>query len=83
MLITTVSERYAQEILTPTFGERLDHLLRSGVIVCLVFSMALITRNNPATNSYIHTQYDAHSLCVGEPKIRRALQEAGAFAGYA
>src|SRR5205085_931410 len=27
--ITTVSERYAQEILTPTFGEKLDHLLRS------------------------------------------------------
>src|SRR5205807_6286461 len=27
--ITTVSERYSQEILTPTFGEKLDHLLRS------------------------------------------------------
>ena len=27
--ITTVSERYAQEILTPTFGEKLDPLLRS------------------------------------------------------
>src|SRR5262249_42094671 len=27
--VTTVSERYGQEILTPTFGEKLDHLLRS------------------------------------------------------
>ncbi len=27
--ITTVSPRYAQEILTPTFGERLDHMLRA------------------------------------------------------
>ncbi|BCL79945.1 glycogen synthase [Ktedonobacteria bacterium brp13] len=27
--VTTVSERYAQEILTPTFGEKLDHMLRS------------------------------------------------------
>ena len=61
--ITTVSERYAQEILTPTFGEKLDHLLRSrrdrlfGVLNGVDYQEA-----NPATDHYIHTHYDADSL---------------------
>jgi starch synthase len=61
--VTTVSERYAQEILTPTFGEKLDHLLRSrrdrlfGILNGLDFQDV-----NPATDRYIHTQFDAHSL---------------------
>ncbi|HWS85197.1 MAG TPA: glycogen synthase GlgA [Ktedonobacteraceae bacterium] len=61
--ITTVSERYAQEILTPTFGEKLDHLLRSrrdrlfGILNGIDYQEI-----NPATDGYIHTQFDAHSL---------------------
>src|SRR5450432_1598776 len=61
--ITTVSERYAQEILTPTFGEKLDHLLRSrrdrlfGILNGVDYQEA-----NPATDRYIHTHYDADSL---------------------
>lgn len=61
--ITTVSERYSQEILTPTFGEKLDHLLRSrrdrlfGVLNGVDYQEA-----NPATDRYIHTHYDAASL---------------------
>ncbi len=61
--ITTVSERYAQEILTPTFGEKLDHLLRSrrnrlfGILNGVDYQ-----ENNPATNHYIRTHYDADSL---------------------
>lgn len=61
--ITTVSERYAQEILTPTFGEKLDHLLRSrrerlfGILNGIDYQ-----EMNPATDSYIHTQFDATSL---------------------
>ena len=61
--ITTVSERYSQEILTPTFGEKLDHLLRSrrdrlfGVLNGVDYQEA-----NPATDRYIHTHYDADSL---------------------
>lgn len=62
--VTTVSERYAQEILTPTFGEKLDHMLRSrrdrlfGILNGVDYQ-----ENNPTTNSYIQTQYDAGDLC--------------------
>jgi len=61
--VTTVSERYAQEILTPTFGEKLDHLLRSrrdrlfGILNGIDYQEI-----NPASDPYIHTQFDAHSL---------------------
>ncbi len=61
--ITTVSERYAQEILTPTFGEKLDHLLRSrrdrlfGILNGVDYQEI-----NPATDRYIHTHYDADTL---------------------
>jgi starch synthase len=61
--ITTVSERYAQEILTPTFGEKLDHLLRArsdrlfGILNGIDYQ-----ENDPANDTYIHTQFDAYSL---------------------
>jgi starch synthase len=61
--ITTVSERYAQEILTPTFGEKLDHLLRSrrdrlfGILNGIDYS-----EMNPATDRYIAAQFDINSL---------------------
>jgi starch synthase len=61
--LTTVSERYAQEILTPTFGEKLDHLLRSrrdrlfGILNGVDYQEI-----DPATDRYIHTQFDANTL---------------------
>jgi starch synthase len=61
--ITTVSERYAQEILTPAFGERLDHLLRSrrdrlfGILNGIDYQ-----EFNPATDPIIHTQFDINTL---------------------
>lgn len=61
--VTTVSERYAQEILTPTFGEKLDHLLRSrrdrlfGVLNGIDYQEI-----DPATDRYIHTRFDLASL---------------------
>jgi starch synthase len=73
--ITTVSERYAQEILTPTFGEKLDHLLRSrrdrlfGILNGLDYQ-----EMNPATDRYISTNYDANSLDK-RAENKRALQE--------
>ncbi|HLZ62764.1 MAG TPA: glycogen synthase GlgA [Ktedonosporobacter sp.] len=73
--ITTVSERYAQEILTPTFGEKLDHMLRSrrdrlfGILNGIDYQEI-----NPATDPYIHTRFDLDSLDKrAENKV--ALQE--------
>ncbi len=73
--ITTVSERYAQEILTPTFGEKLDHMLRArrdrlfGILNGIDYQEV-----NPATDHYIHTCFDAHMLeARAENKV--ALQE--------
>ena len=73
--VTTVSERYAQEILTPTFGEKLDHLLRSrrdrlfGILNGIDYQ-----EQNPATDRYIHTQFDVHSL-EKRAENKAALQE--------
>lgn len=73
--ITTVSERYAQEILTPTFGEKLDHLLRSrrdrlfGILNGLDYE-----EMNPATDRYIQSNFDAQSLDE-RAENKRALQE--------
>ncbi|GAC1359445.1 MAG: glycogen synthase GlgA [Ktedonobacteraceae bacterium] len=73
--VTTVSERYAQEILTPTFGEKLDHMLRSrrdrlfGILNGVDYQ-----EYNPATDRYIHTQYDASTLQV-RMENKAALQE--------
>lgn len=61
--VTTVSPRYAQEILTPTFGERLDHLLRSrqdhlfGILNGIDYD-----EMNPATDRYILANFDAGAL---------------------
>lgn len=61
--LTTVSERYAQEILTPTFGEKLDHLLRSrrdrlfGILNGVDYEEI-----NPATDRYVEARFDAQTL---------------------
>ena len=73
--VTTVSERYAQEILTPTFGEKLDHLLRSrrdrlfGILNGLDYE-----EMDPATDRYIQSNFDAQSLDK-RAENKRALQE--------
>jgi starch synthase len=73
--VTTVSERYAQEILTPTFGEKLDHLLRSrqdrlfGILNGIDYQ-----EMDPATDRYIRSRFDAQSL-EKRAENKRALQE--------
>ncbi|MBX5450954.1 glycogen synthase GlgA [Thermogemmatispora sp.] len=73
--ITTVSERYAQEILTPAFGEKLDHLLRSrkdrlfGILNGIDYE-----EWNPANDRYIAATFDANTL-ERRAENKRALQE--------
>ncbi len=62
-VITTVSERYAQEILTPEYGEKLDFILRDhqdrlfGVLNGIDVELM-----NPATDKYIAVNYGFSSL---------------------
>jgi starch synthase len=62
-VISTVSERYAQEILTPEFGEKLDPLLRDrrdrlfGILNGVDYDEI-----NPATDRYIAQHFDADHL---------------------
>src|SRR5436305_298161 len=74
-VVTTVSERYAQEILTSTFGEKLDQLLRSrrdrlfGILNGIDYQ-----EMNPAKDHYIHTCFDSHTLDKRDEN-KQALQE--------
>ncbi len=62
-VINTVSERHAQEILTPEFGEKLDPLLRDrrdrlfGILNGVDYEVM-----NPATDKYIAQNYDVEHL---------------------
>lgn len=73
--ITTVSERYAQEILTPVFGEKLDHLLRSrrdrlfGILNGVDYQEI-----NPSADTHIHTPFDINTLEL-RAENKAALQE--------
>jgi starch synthase len=73
-LVTTVSETYSREILTPEFGERLDPLLRDrrdrlfGILNGVDYESA-----NPATDPHIEANYDTSGL-EGRAKNKLALQ---------
>jgi starch synthase len=76
--LNTVSEKYAQEILTPEFGEKLDPLLRDrrdrlfGILNGIDDEVL-----NPATDQYIAQNYDVETL---EKRVQNKLalqQEAG------
>jgi len=62
-MVTTVSETYAKEILTPEYGAGLDHLLRYrqerlfGIVNGLDYE-----EFNPATDVCIPTRYDASTV---------------------
>ncbi len=61
--INTVSETYAQEILTPEFGEKLDPLLRERQDRLFGILNGIDTElMNPKTDSYIAANFDAMNL---------------------
>jgi starch synthase len=73
--VSTVSPRYAQEILTPEFGERLDPLLRQRKDRLYGILNGIDTGEyNPATDNHIVSHYDAFSLDQRPPN-KLALQE--------
>ncbi len=74
-VVTTVSETYAREILTPEFGDGMEKLLRQREtrlegILNGIDAEAL----NPATDIYISQQFDADRLEMRAAN-KRALQE--------
>jgi len=62
-VVSTVSERYAQEILTPEYGERLDPILRErkdrlyGILNGIDYEVM-----NPATDEHLAVGYDIERL---------------------
>ena len=74
-VVNTVSPRYAREILTPEFGERLDPLLRERKdrLYGILNGIATDTLD-PATDPTIAERYDAFSL-EKRPANKRALQQ--------
>jgi starch synthase len=73
--VSTVSPRYAQEILTPQFGERLDPLLRERRDRLFgILNGIDADEFNPATDPRIAAHFDAFSL-EQRPANKRALQQ--------
>ncbi|HEY63066.1 MAG TPA: glycogen synthase [Caldilineae bacterium] len=77
-IINTVSERYAREILTPEFGERLDPILRDrrdrlfGVLNGIDYEVF-----NPATDPHIASRFDSDHLEARRPNKAALQREAG------
>lgn len=74
--ITTVSPRYAAEIQTEEYGERLQGVLasRSSDLTGILNGID-VDEWNPATDPYIPATYDAGSYRVGKAKCKEELQK--------
>lgn len=74
--ITTVSPRYAEEIQTEAFGEKLQGVLsgRSSDLVGILNGVDL-DEWNPSKDKYLPARYDVSSFKEGKAQCKRALQE--------
>jgi starch synthase len=78
-IVSTVSQRYASEILTPEFGERLDGLLRQRRRRLAGVVNGIDTKAfDPATDPNIPARYSAGDPS-GKAKDKEALQREGAL----
>ena len=78
--VSTVSQRYAEEILTPEFGERLQDLLRSrGRRLAGITNGIDVRAFDPQTDPSIPAHYTA-SDASGKAKDKAALQREGRLA---
>ena len=76
-IVSTVSERYAHEILTPEFGERLQGLLKERKRRLAGIVNGIDTRSfDPATDPSIASHYSAADV-TGKAKAKEALQREG------
>ncbi|MGQ9617623.1 MAG: glycogen synthase GlgA [Candidatus Aminicenantia bacterium] len=77
-VINTVSERYAQEIQTPEFGEGLDGVLRNrsdslfGILNGVDYDVW-----NPSTDPYLKTRYTSRSLWKKRENKEDLIKECG------
>jgi starch synthase len=77
-LVSTVSETYAREILTPEYGERLDPLLRDrrdrlfGILNGIDYETA-----SPTTDPHIAVNYNTTTLNLRRENKRALQREAG------
>ena len=79
-IVSTVSQRYAEEILTPEFGERLSDLLRSRRRRLVGIVNGIDTKAfDPATDPSIPAHYSADDPS-GKAKDKVALQREGKLA---
>ncbi len=79
-MITTVSPTYAQQILTPEYGERLDGLLNNRRDSLVGILNGIDTAFfNPATDPHIPASYDADDQ-AGKAICKAALQRECGFA---
>jgi starch synthase len=78
-IVSTVSQRYAEEILTPEFGERLQDLLRSRRRRLVGIVNGIDTKFfDPATDAHIAARYTAADPSA-KAKDKEALQREGAL----
>ncbi len=79
-IVSTVSQRYAEEILTPEFGERLQGLLRQRRRRLAGIVNGIDTRVfDPATDPHIPAHYSADDVS-GKATDKEALQREGKLA---
>ncbi len=73
--VTTVSPRYAEEIQTEAFGEKLQGILqmRSADLYGILNGVD-VDEWNPATDKFLEANYDVDSFEEGKPKCKAALQ---------